>query len=48
MPWLDSLNLSKISKEDRFRILKYVVSKVGREMVQGSRDFQGNYVEVVE
>ena len=41
VPWLDSLDLSKISEEDRFRILEYVVSKVGREMVQGSRGFPG-------
>lgn len=32
--WFDSLDLSKVSDEDRFKILEYVVSKVGREKVQ--------------
>ena len=32
--WFDSLDLSKVSDEDRFRILEYVVSKVGKEKVQ--------------
>ena len=34
MTWFDSLDLSKVSDEDRFKILEYVVSKVGREKVQ--------------
>uniref|UniRef100_A0A7C5UYB0 Uncharacterized protein n=1 Tax=Ignisphaera aggregans TaxID=334771 RepID=A0A7C5UYB0_9CREN len=34
MAWLDSLDLSKLSDEDRFRILEYAVSKFGRARVQ--------------
>jgi len=32
--WLDSLDLSKVSDEDRYRILEYVVSRHGRERVR--------------
>jgi len=32
--WLNSLDLSKVSDEDRFRILDYAVSKFGREKVR--------------
>jgi len=32
--WFDSLDLSKVSDEDRFRILEYAVSKFGRARVQ--------------
>ena len=34
MEWYSSLDFSKVSDEDRFRVLEYVVSKVGREKVQ--------------
>ena len=34
MSWLDSLDLSKVSDEDRFRVLEYAVSKHGREKVR--------------
>ena len=34
MTWFDSLDLSKVSDEDRFRILEYVVTKFGRARVQ--------------
>ena len=34
MTWFDSLDLSKVSDEDRFRILEYAVSKFGRGRVQ--------------
>jgi len=34
--WYSSLDFSKVSDEDRFRILEYVVSKVSREKVQGA------------
>ena len=34
MSWLNSLDLSKVSDEDRFRILEYAVSKFGRARVQ--------------
>jgi len=32
--WLNSLDLSKVSDEDRFRILEYAVSRHGRARVQ--------------
>jgi len=32
--WYEQLDLSKISDDDRFRILEYVISKVGRSGVQ--------------
>ena len=35
MGWFSSLDLSKVSDEDRFRVLEYVVSKLGRASVQG-------------
>ena len=34
MTWFDSLDLSKVSDEDRFRVLEYAVSKHGRARVQ--------------
>jgi len=34
MSWIDSLDLTKVSDEDRFRVLRYVVSKFGRARVQ--------------
>jgi hypothetical protein len=34
VPWFDFLDLSKVSDEDRFRVLEYAVSKHGRARVQ--------------
>ena len=35
MSWVDAVDLSKISDEDRYRVLEYVVRKIGREKVMG-------------
>ena len=32
--WYEGLDLSKISDEDRYRILQYVVNKIGKDKVQ--------------
>ena len=49
VPWFDFLDLSKVSDEDRFRVLEYAVSKHGRARVQevlgGLEDY---YVEAPE